>query len=112
MYQVAVLGDHDSVMGYRALGMTVVTVDDASQAAPLIDRLVHEHYAVIFLTEAVAEANAAYLKQMRERRLPAIIPIPSLHGTTGFGMRQVRESVRRAVGIDLSAHTDEHEQKD
>ena len=57
MYQVAVLGDRDSVMGYRALGMTVVAVDDAAEAAQLIEQLADDHYAVIFLTEAIAEAK-------------------------------------------------------
>ncbi|NLM76545.1 MAG: V-type ATP synthase subunit F [Ruminococcaceae bacterium] len=111
MYQVAVVGDHDSIMGYRALGMTVVAVDNAADAMPHIERLVDDHYAVIFLTEAVAEANTAYLKQLRERRLPAVIPIPSLHGSSGFGLKQVRDSVRRAVGIDLSSQAEETDQE-
>jgi vacuolar-type H+-ATPase subunit F/Vma7 len=32
-----------------------------------------------------------------------VIPIPSIAGTTGLGMFQVRESVKKAVGMDIFA---------
>ena len=101
MNQVAVLGDRDSVIGYRAIGMTVIELNEASEAVAAIEELIRQQYAVIFLTETVAEKNETYLKTLRERKLPAVIPIPSMEGSTGFGMRQIQESVRRAVGIDL-----------
>lgn len=104
MYQVAVLGDRDSVIGYRAVGMTVVALEESDDAVPVISQLVRDRYAVIFLTEPVAQKCAAYLKTLRDRRIPAIIPIPSMRGSTGLGLRQIRESVRRAVGIDLFEH--------
>ncbi|NLO34876.1 MAG: V-type ATP synthase subunit F [Clostridiaceae bacterium] len=107
MYQVGVIGDRDSVMGYRALGMAVFEAVDPQDAAAAVDELVKAHYAVIFLTEALAEAIAPHLQQYRDRRLPSIIPIPSIQGSTGFGMRQISESVRRAVGIDLFGHDDQ-----
>ncbi len=109
MYQVGVIGDRDSVMGYRALGMAVVEAKNPQEAADAVDELVNNHYAVIFLTEVLAEAIAQHLQQYRERRLPAIIPIPSIQGSTGYGLRQISESVRRAVGIDLFSHDDEQD---
>ena len=107
MYQVAVMGDRDSMIGYRAVGMTVVAIEDPADAAPAIEQLIQARYAVIFITEALAETNEAYLKTLRNISLPAIIPIPSMQGSTGLGMRQIKESVRRAVGIDLFDRDDE-----
>lgn len=101
MYQVGVIGDRDSVIGFKALGMTVVETDAAAEAARHIRSMADNDYAVIYLTETLAEENAELLRELRERRIPAIIPIPSLKGTTGLGMRQVSESVRKAVGIDI-----------
>ncbi|MEA4889461.1 MAG: V-type ATP synthase subunit F [Clostridiaceae bacterium] len=103
MYQVAVIGDRDSVIGFRALGMTVLETDDPADAANKIHQLVEQRYVVIFLTEKLAECNQEYLQLLRSQSLPAIIPIPSITGSTGLGMRQVRESVKRAVGMDLFA---------
>lgn len=101
MYGVAVLGDRDSVIGYRALGMTVIDIDEPQDVISAIDELMADHYSVIFLTETLAEKNQDELKKYRDRGLPSIIPIPSMKGSTGFGMRQISESVRRAVGINL-----------
>ncbi len=106
MYQVAVLGDRDSVIGYRAVGMTVVPLEETDDAVPVISQLVRDRYAVIFLTETIAQKYETYLKTLRDRRIPAIIPIPSMQGSTGLGLRQIRESLRRAVGIDLFERED------
>lgn len=101
MNNVGVIGDRDSVIGFRALSMTVLEARDAEEAGHHLRNLVSENFAVIFITEALAEDNWEYLQSIRSQKLPAIIPIPSLTGSTGLGMRQVRESVRRAVGMDL-----------
>ncbi|HBP39182.1 MAG TPA: V-type ATP synthase subunit F [Clostridiales bacterium] len=101
MNSIGVIGDRDSVIGFRALGMTVLEAVDSAQAGRQLRTLVQENYAVIFITESYAEANQEYLQVLRSRKLPAVIPIPSLTGSTGLGMRTVRESVRKAVGMDL-----------
>ncbi len=104
MYQVGVIGDRDSTMGFRALGMTVLEAVSGPEAESLVRQLVDEQYAVIFITEELADANLPLLRELRERKLPAVIPIPSVMGTTGLGLRQVRESVKKAVGMDIFAH--------
>ena len=107
MYKVGVIGDRDSIIGFRALGMTVLDVADSEQAAQVLRKLVDENYAVIFITEVLAQDNQDLLRELRSRKLPAVIPIPSLTGSTGLGMRQVHESVKKAVGMDIFAHDDE-----
>lgn len=101
MNKIGVIGDRDSIIGFRALSMTVLEATDAAEAERHLRNLAAENYAVIFITENLAEANQEFLQTIRSQKLPAIIPIPSLTGSTGLGMRQVRESVRRAVGMDL-----------
>lgn len=104
MYKVGVIGDRDSIIGFRSLGMSVLETVDVTEAGQMLEKLVEEHYAVIFITEILAEGNQARLRELRSRKLPAVIPIPSLTGSTGLGMRQVRESVKKAVGMDIFAH--------
>ncbi len=101
MNRIGVIGDRDSIIGFRALSMTVLDAENPAEAGRHLQNLVSENYAVIFITEDLAEGNQEYLQSLRSQKLPAIIPIPSLTGSTGLGMRQVRESVRRAVGMDL-----------
>lgn len=101
MYQVGVIGDRDSVIGFKALGMTVRVAETGERAAELIRQMADDMFAVIYITEPLAEENQSLIKGLRQQPLPAIVPIPSITGSTGLGMRQVKESVRKAVGIDL-----------
>ncbi len=101
MHQVGVIGDRDSVIGFKALGMTVREAEDGAKAGELIRQMARDRFAVIYITEPLAEENQELIKELRQQPLPAIVPIPSITGSTGLGMRQVKESVRKAVGIDL-----------
>ncbi len=101
MNKIGVIGDRDSIIGFRALSMTVLEAATPEEARRHLQELVSEKFAVIYITEALAEGNQDYLKTLQTQLLPAIIPIPSLTGSTGLGMRRVHESVRRAVGMNL-----------
>ena len=103
MYKVGVIGDRDSIIGFRALGMSVHDAATPAAAESLLRQLAEEQFAVIFITEQLAENNLPLLRELRSRKLPAVIPIPSIAGTTGLGMHQVRESVKTAVGMDIFA---------
>ena len=74
-YQIAVLGDKDSVLGFKALGLTVFPVDDVEQARHTLHRIAKEEYAVILL--------------------------PGKEGSLGMGIANIKKSVERAVGADI-----------
>lgn len=101
MYKVAVIGDTDSIIGFRALGMTVLEAATPEAAGDHLRRAVEDGFAVVYITEPCFEFQQEYIRSLRSRRLPAIIPIPSITGGTGLGMSQVRDAVRKAVGMDI-----------
>ena len=101
MYRMAVLGDKDSIYGYAALGMEVCPVTDESQAAHKLRELAEGNYAVIYITEALAERVKGEINRYREQMLPAIILIPGVYGNTGAGIANVKKSVEQAVGSDI-----------
>jgi V/A-type H+-transporting ATPase subunit F len=107
MYAVAAVGDRDSVIGFRALGMMVIETETTTDVDSVLDRLAAEPCAVIFLTEDLAEKHQAFLQRMRGQRLPAVIPIPASQGSSGLGMQQVYDSVRRAIGMNVFEHETE-----
>ena len=37
----------------------------------------------------------------RDKKLPAIIPIPGVSGNTGIGIREIHSAVEKAVGSDI-----------
>lgn len=98
---IAVLGDRDSIYCYAALGMDTFPVADAQEGRDTLARLTGLRYAVIYITEQLASQLEPELLRCRDERIPAIIPIPGVTGSTGYGMNAVRQSVERAVGSDI-----------
>lgn len=101
MNQVAVIGDRDSVMGFRALGMATIEAVSRAEILEGLKRTVAEGFAIVFITEHAASLVMEEIDGLRSRRLPAIVPIPSTQGTLGIGMEQVKDTVKKAVGIDI-----------
>lgn len=101
MYKVAVMGDRDSVYGFATLGIDTYPVDDAGEAGKRLRDLAENDYAVIYMTEALAERIPMEVEHFREQMLPAIILIPGVSGNTGKGIAGVKKSVEQAVGSDI-----------
>jgi len=101
MYKIAVLGDKDSVLGFRALGLDVYSADSAEQARPILHRLAKEGYAIIYLTEQLATGLGAEIERYKDELTPAIILIPGKEGSLGIGMENIKTAVERAVGADI-----------
>ena len=55
MYKIAVMGDRDSVLGFRALGLDVFFCDEAEAGRKTLHRLAQQDYAVIYITEQLAQ---------------------------------------------------------
>ena len=100
-YKIAVVGDWDSVMGFRALGLETCPASTPENAREEIKRLVHEDCAVIYLTETLAQALPDVLDKYKDALRPAIILIPGREGSLGIGKENIRRAIERAVGADI-----------
>ena len=100
-YKIAVLGDRDSVLGFKALGLDVYPTHQPEQAREILHRLAQEDYAVIYLTEQLAAQLEAEVARYKDELTPAIILIPGKEGPLGIGMANVKRAVERAVGADI-----------
>ncbi|NLV89434.1 MAG: V-type ATP synthase subunit F, partial [Tissierellia bacterium] len=54
MYKVAVVGDKDSILGFKALGVDVFPVVEKDEARRVVDTLARNKYGIIFITEQTA----------------------------------------------------------
>lgn len=101
MYKIAVLGDKDSVLGFKALGLDVFPTDDVEEGRKTLHKLAKENYAVIYLTEQYASHMEADVQYYKDEVTPAVILIPGTKGSLGIGMANVKIAVERAVGADI-----------
>ena len=101
MYRIAVIGDPDSVLGFKALGMEVCPAEDVEQARQAIHRMAKENYAILYLTEQLAAQLQPEIARYQDALTPAIILIPGKSGSLGIGMDNIKSAVERAVGADI-----------
>lgn len=101
MYKIGVIGDRDSVLGFKAVGLDVFPTKKAEEAKAALRKWAEGEYAIIYITEGLAVQLEKEIDKYKDSRLPAIIPIPNKDGPSGTGLNNVRKSVERAVGADI-----------
>ena len=101
MYKVAVVGDKDSILGFKALGVDAFTVFDGDEARKAVDNLARKDYGIIFITEQMASLIPDTIERYNNKMIPAVILIPSNQGTLDIGMNRIRDNVEKAVGINI-----------
>ena len=102
MYKkIGVVGDKDSVLAFKALGVDVARVVGADEARRAVDKMAMNDYAVIFVTEHVAVTIEETIERYNNQLLPAVILIPSNQGTLNIGSKRISDSVEKAVGMNI-----------
>lgn len=101
-YRIAVIGDWESVMGFRALGLDTYPVTSVEEARERVRELAREgQCAVIYLTEQLARDMGDVLARYKDELRPAIILIPGREGSLGIGRDSIQRAIERAVGADI-----------
>jgi len=100
-YKIAVIGDKDSILGFRTIGVDTFSVTSSDAALVTLKELVAEDYGVIFITEELAGDLEDVIAELNKRFLPAVVLIPNSKGTLGLGMAQIKKNVEKAIGADI-----------
>lgn len=112
-YQIAIVGPKDAVAGFALLGVRVAAAQSTQEAAETLLRLKKEMrkdedgiernvYGIVFVSEDLLSGlSIDDQKKLARGALPAIIPLPSHRGATGFGQDRLKRIVERAIGSDI-----------
>lgn len=111
-YKMAIIGPRETILGFKALGLEPVYATDPKLAVEHLYSLKRDkvevegetrnNYAIVFIMEELArEVTADDYKKLSAEPLPAIIPLPSHLGTTGYGLQKLKTIVEKAVGMDI-----------
>lgn len=101
MHKIAVIGDKNSVLAFKALGLDVFTVTDDLEARKTVNRLAKNQYGVIFITEQIAQLIPDTISRYDDQVTPAIILIPNNQGSLNIGMNRIDKNVEKAVGSNI-----------
>lgn len=97
---MAIVGDGDGVLVFKAAGVAAFTASDEKKARDTIRKIAAE-YDVIFITEELAARLSDFLKRFDEAPYPVILPVPSSGKGTGYGAEFLKSAVERALGVDI-----------
>ncbi len=98
--KIAVIGDKDSVLAFKALGVDVFDAKNYFDAQNTLKQLARE-YSIILITEDIAEQLEDVIARYKVRPYPIVVPIPSSSGSTGLGMKGLSKNVEKAIGVDI-----------
>lgn len=103
--KIAIVGNKDSIFGFKALGFECFPVEKVSDALDVIKGLFsnHQGYAIIYLTDDFASKMDKELDEIKKDSpgLPVLIVIPSHKGSLNLEIMKVRRMVEKALGTDI-----------
>lgn len=97
---IAVIGDKDSVLAFKAIGINAYAVNETQEARETLKTLAR-NYKVIFIIDELAVRLEDLLARYKSRPYPIVIPLPSSKGSNGYGMKGIHKDVEKAIGTDI-----------
>lgn len=101
--KMAIVGDGDSIMVFKAAGVSTFPVADEKKAREVLRKAATE-FEIIFITEELAVNLKDFLKRFDEAPYPVVLPIPGGKGGAGYGEEFLRSAMERALGVDILSY--------
>ena len=98
--KMAIVGDGDSIMVFKAAGVATFPAADERKAREVLRKVAGE-YQIIFITEELARPLSDFLKRFDEAPYPIVLPIPTGNGNSNYGEELLRSAMERALGVDI-----------
>ena len=99
--KIAAFGQKDIMLIFKAIGVDVFSVDKNSGLEAQLKELIKEGYAIIFITEDIALDIPEVIKKYMNKTLPSIVIIPGPGKNKNFALNLLRQTVVKAMGVDL-----------
>lgn len=101
MSKIALIGDPEFILGFRALGIELFPVATPQEALDTLKGIIAEDYGVIYITEAFASQLSDEITELSNQSKVGICIIPGREGSRGLGLERLRKIAARAIGVDI-----------
>ena len=98
--KMAIIGDGDSILAFKAVGVDAFPVKDVKDAEDRL-KLLTKEYKIIFVTEDLAVGLDPIIKRYLSEPYPIIISVPGSKGSNGYGMEGIKRAMDKALGVDI-----------
>ena len=101
MYKIALMGNNDSIIGFKLFGISLFPVTDKEKAKEILNKLVKEKYAIIFITEEIASQIIEQIEELQKISLVSFTIIPNKLEKRNMGIELLKKNVEKAIGTDI-----------
>ncbi|HER24902.1 MAG TPA: V-type ATP synthase subunit F [Candidatus Atribacteria bacterium] len=101
MYKIALIGNRDTIIGFKLLGVSLFPTVKKDETMEILDKLVNEEYAAIFVTEDIACQIFEEIKNLQKTSFASITIIPNKLETKCLGLKTLRKNIEKAIGTDI-----------
>lgn len=106
LLKMGAVGEEDAILAFKAIGAIAIPANTPEQVTQALHRLSLEGTPVIFITETAARLAPEAISKYEQMMETAVIPIPGIKGSDGYGEQKVRENVIKAIGADILTRND------
>ena len=101
MYKIALLGNEDTILGFKLLGVHLFPITKKEEAIKTLNKLVKEKYAVVFITEEIARKIMDKIEELQKISLIGFTIIPSKVENKKMGLELLKRNIEKAIGTDI-----------
>ena len=103
MSSVAIIGDIDTVTGFRLGGVKQAeVVNTAEDAIVAFDKFFEEEISIIIITQVLANEIREHMnRKIGSEVLPMIIEIPDKDGSSEGSSDQMNDLIKRVIGVEM-----------
>ena len=100
--KIEVIGDVDTVMGFKLAGVPGHIAQNSTQAEKIIKELIDDsELALVIITEILAEKNRELINEITENSAISFVEIPDSKGKKSGEKVAFDQIIKRAVGFDI-----------
>ncbi|ADC46551.1 A1A0 archaeal ATP synthase subunit F AhaF [Methanobrevibacter ruminantium M1] len=103
MSDVAIIGDIDTVTGFKLGGVKRgIIVNNDEEAKDALDELLNDEISIIIITQKIADNIREHInRRLGSDVLPMVIEIPDKSGSSEGGADQMAALIKRVIGVEM-----------
>ena len=103
MSSVAIIGDIDTVSGFRLGGVKKAeVVNTPEEAIAAFDKFLDDEISIIIITQLMANEIRNHInRKIGSNVLPMIIEIPDKDGSSEGSSDQINDLIKRVIGVEM-----------
>ena len=101
MYNIAMIGNRDSIIGFKLLGISIFPVSKKEEAIEILNKIVKEKYGAVFITEEIAIQIFEKIEELQKNSMLSFTIIPNKFEKKNLGLKILEKNIEKAIGTDI-----------